>query len=173
MDAPDARPEFSRGATLEDLIELCRQLNKAGAKYVVIGGFAVIHYGFFRGTSDVDLLLETSSENIETVKKALLYLPDQAIREVRPDEITQYQVVRVADEIVVDLMTKACSITYEQAAAHVEMAEIDGVSVPFLKPELLIKTKETVRPKDLVDKAYLQELIERSKEPKKKPWWRW
>ncbi|MGH7600365.1 MAG: hypothetical protein ACREOI_28770 [bacterium] len=55
MDAPDARPEFSRGATFDDLIELCRHLNEANAKYVVIGGFAVIHYGYFRGTNDVDL----------------------------------------------------------------------------------------------------------------------
>jgi len=56
----------------------------------------------------------------------------------------------------------------------IEIVEIEGVSIPFLKPELLIKTKETVRPKDLVDKAYLQELIERGKEPEqKKPWWRW
>jgi len=174
MDVPDARPEFSRGATFEDLIELSRHLNEAGAKYVVIGGFAIIHYGFFRGTNDVDLLIETSKENIERVKKALLYLPDQAIREVPSDEIMRYQVVRIADEFVVDLMTKACGITYEQATAYIEIAEIEGVLIPFLKPELLIQTKDTYRPKDLADKAYLQELIKRSKEPeKKKPWWRW
>jgi hypothetical protein len=174
MDAPDARPEYSRGATFDDLIELCRHLNEVGAHYIVIGGFAIIYYGYFRGTNDIDLLIEGSTENLEKVRKALLYLPDQAIREVAAEEIVKYQIVRIADEFVVDLMTKACGITYEQAAPHIKMAEVEGVPIPFLKPELLVQTKDTYRPKDIADRAYLQELINRSKEPdKKKPWWRW
>jgi hypothetical protein len=174
MDAPDARPEFSRGATIDDLIELCRHLNEARAQYVVIGGFAVIHYGYFRGTNDVDLLIEASSENVEKVRRALSYLPDQAIREVEADEIIKYEIVRIADEFVVDLLTKACGITYKQAAAHIEIAEIEGVPIPFLKPELLIKTKDTYRPKDITDREFLQEFIAREKEPEKnKKWWLW
>lgn len=174
MEDRDARPEFSRSATVEDLIELCRHLNTAGARYVVIGGFAMIHHGYTRGTSDVDLLIDTSTENIGKIKLALLNLPDQAIREVKPEEITQYQVVRVADEFVVDLMAKACSITFEQAVEHIELEEIDGVAIPFLKPEILIQTKDTYRPIDAADRAYLRELMNREKKSgSKKPWWPW
>lgn len=174
MDDANARPEFSRDATPEDLIELCRQLNASGVRYVVIGGFAIIYHGYLRGTSDIDLLIDGSLENIKKIKQTLLYLPDQAIREIEAHEVASYQVVRVADEIVIDLMTKACSVTYEQAAAHVEMAELNGVNIPFLKPELLIQTKDTYRPKDLADKEYLQELLKNNRDPvEKKSWWRW
>ena len=43
MENTNAGSEYSRNATFEDLIELCRHLNEAGARYAVIGGFAVIH----------------------------------------------------------------------------------------------------------------------------------
>lgn len=44
----------------------------------------------------------------------------------------------------------------------------------LLKPEILIQTKDTYRPRDKEDRAYLEELIDRSKKLKgKKPWWRW
>jgi hypothetical protein len=174
MEDQNARPEFSRGATFEDLIELCSFLNNAGARYVVIGGFAMIHHGYTRGTNDIDLLIDTSAENIEKIKIALLNLPDKAIHEVEPDDIIQYQVVRVADEFVVDLMTKACSISFEQAEEYIEFTEIDGVAIPFLKPEILIQTKDTYRPIDAADRAYLQELLKRKKKnDSKKPWWPW
>jgi hypothetical protein len=159
---------------LKLLIELCRHLNEADARYVVIGGFAMIHHGYLRGTNDIDLLIDSLAENIEKVKKALLYLPDQAVEEVKVEEITQYQVVRVADEYVVDLMTKACNISFEQVADHIEIAEIEGVAIPFLKPEMLIQTKDTFRPVDAADRAYLQEMINQNKRPgSKKRWWPW
>lgn len=175
MDAPGSGGEFSRGATFDDLIKLCQHLNKAKARYVVIGGFAVIHHGYFRGTNDIDLLIDSSAGNLDRVRRALLHLPDQAIREVQADEISNYQVLRVADEFVVDLMTKACGIEYEDARDQCEIAEIQGVKIPFLKPELLIQTKNTHRPIDMADRLYLQQLIEKTREPgeKKKPWWRW
>ena len=35
----------ARLPTLEDLLDLCRRLNEAGAKYIVIGGMAIIQQG--------------------------------------------------------------------------------------------------------------------------------
>lgn len=53
----------AREPTVEDLVELCRHLNDAGAKYVVIGGFAIRAAGYDRRTMDIDLLIDTSLEN--------------------------------------------------------------------------------------------------------------
>lgn len=47
-----------RAPELEDLVELCRRLNEADARYLLIGGFAVILHGFVRGTKDIDLLVD-------------------------------------------------------------------------------------------------------------------
>ena len=47
----------------EDLVALCRILNKLGARYLVIGGYAIIHAGYPRFTGDLDILIDTAPEN--------------------------------------------------------------------------------------------------------------
>jgi hypothetical protein len=134
-------------------------LNEAGARYVVIGGFAVILNGFTRTTGDIDLLVDSSPENVNRLKEALLHLPDQAIREIDTHEVAKYTVVRVADEIVVDLMHKACGITYDDTRDYVQYYHMAEVRIPFLKPEMLLKTKMTLRPKDAEDRFFLETLL--------------
>ncbi|MBI4669864.1 MAG: nucleotidyltransferase, partial [Elusimicrobia bacterium] len=109
-DEPTARaPEFS------DLLKLCRALNEQGAEYLVIGGFAVMLHGGGRFTKDIDLLVRETEENIRKIKKAMAILPDNAAAQIADDDVARYQVVRIGDEFVVDLMAAACGIWYEQA----------------------------------------------------------
>ena len=143
----------------EDLVKLCRELNDAGAKYIVIGGMAIIQAGFLRATEDIDLLIDASQENQEKVRKAMMSLPDQAIREVQPDDLENYTVVRVGDEITVDLMARACGMSYEDAKNDVVYKEIDAVKIPLASPELLWKLKQTMREKDNLDLIFLKELL--------------
>lgn len=52
-----------RQPTLEDLRDLCREFNQRGAKYVVIGGFAIRAANYNRSTMDVDLIVAVDAEN--------------------------------------------------------------------------------------------------------------
>ena len=105
--------------------------------------------------------MDTSLENQGRVRRALLELPDQAIRDMTDDDLDKYVVVRVADEIIVDLMKSACGVEYAEASRMVDVATIDGVPIPFANPELLWKTKQTVRDKDRTDRAFLAALLRR------------
>lgn len=102
MDEPDAgakpdQRELEPRPPLEaDLVGLCRELNKRGARYIVIGGFAVITAGLPRVTGDIDLLVAVDPENEARVFSALSTLPDNAVRELQPGELQQYNVIRVA-----------------------------------------------------------------------------
>jgi sirohydrochlorin ferrochelatase len=159
--ADDRPPEDaaleSREPTVEDLRDLCRALNERGARYVVIGGFAIRAAGYNRRTMDVDLLIADDRDNQVRVFDALATLPDQAARELRPGELQQYTVVRVADEIVVDLMARAGGIDYAEAAADVAVREVDGVPIPFASPRLLWRMKTvTGRAKDAGDLVFLR-----------------
>jgi len=164
MDGSDDFEEFSRIPTLEDLVTLCRNLNAHDVKYVIVGGFAVIRFGYIRATGDIDLLVENSAENIDRIRKALSYLPDGEAHRISDTDLEQYRVVRVAGEITVDLLGKACDVTYGDAIPFILKDELQGVTIPYLKPELLIKTKMGVRPKDVQDRDYLQRLTKRKKE---------
>lgn len=159
-DEPISPLEETRAPSDKDLAQLAARLNELGAKYIVIGGFAVITAGFARSTMDIDLLVDCSPENDAKVRAALEILPDQAILEIGPGEIEQYVVVRVCDEFTVDLMAKACGLTYADAEGLIEFRLHHGVKIPFASPVLLWKTKQTDREKDAVDRSFLRRLLE-------------
>ena len=161
----DDAPLEPRFPTLDDLLNLCRRLNAAGARYVVVGGWAVIQHGFERTTSDIDLLVDSSLENFERIKSAMLGLPDGAIREVQPTDLDHYVVVRVGDEFVIDLMKAACGIEYAEASREVVIKTIADVAIPFATPRLLWRLKQTHREKDALDRLFLQELLKNEPPP--------
>jgi hypothetical protein len=135
---------------------ICRSLNDHGARYLVIGGFAIIAQGFTRATEDIDLLIEDSSANLEKVRAALQVLPDKAVREVTDEDLREFIVVRVADEVVVDLMLRACGVSFAEAESEIEYREIGGVNIPFASARLLWQTKQTHRDKDELDLQFLK-----------------
>ncbi len=159
----------SREPTVEDLRDLCRELNQRGAKYVVVGGFAIRAANYNRRTMDVDLIVANDPENEKKVFSALETLPDKAVRELQPGELQQYNVIRVGDEILVDLMVSAGGIDYAEAIKDVVVREVDGVPIPFASPRLLWRMKiVTHREKDAGDIYFLRQwFAERGEEPPK------
>jgi hypothetical protein len=134
-------------------------LNRVGARYVVVGGFAIIEAGFPRLTQDVDLLVDVSPENEARVFEALRSLPDRAVDELDPGDIARFTVVRVADEILVDLIKSGCGVDYAEASRDAVHREINGVRIPFASPLTLWKMKQTHREKDIPDRLFLRQLL--------------
>jgi len=92
----------------KEIVRVCEALNSEGVKYVVVGGCAVILHGYYRTTHDIDLLVDSSIENIRRLKKALqeIFKSDE-ISEIRDVDIDQYAVVRFApesEEIVIEMI---------------------------------------------------------------------
>jgi hypothetical protein len=167
--ADDRPPEKleSREPTVEDLRDLCRELNLRGAKYLVIGGFAMRAANYNRTTMDVDLMVAADLENEAKVFSALATLPDNAVRELQPGELQKHNVIRIGDEILVDLLRSAGGIGYAEASKDVVVREVDGVPIPFASPRLLWRMKiVTRREKDTDDLLFLREwFAERGEQP--------
>ena len=160
---PDPKDLEPRPPLEADLAALCRELNQRGARYVVISA------GSARMTGDIDLMVAVDPENEARVFSALSTLPDNAVRELKPGELQQFNVIRVADEILVDLMRSAGGIEYEEAAKDVVVREVQGVPIPFASPRLLWRMKVvTHREKDAADLVFLRYwFAERGQEPPK------
>lgn len=124
-------------------------------------GMAVIHHGLLRATEDIDLLLERSRENQTKAFAALEILSDKAVREIKETDLDEYAVVRVADEIVVDLMLSACGVTYDDAVDQIEFRTIGEVTIPFPSARLLLRMKQTYGDKDVMDRTFLENKLER------------
>jgi len=138
---PEPEREITRVPTDADLVSLARELNRLGVAYVVVGGFAINRLGFVRATEDIDLLIARDLANQTLVKRALEILPDRAIRELGDEDIAQWVVVRVNDDITIDLMTETCGLRYEDAVGGIETEEIEGVRIPFAGAQLMLKMK--------------------------------
>jgi hypothetical protein len=144
----------------DDLLKLLGRFQAEGVQYVLVGGQAVRLNGFVRATEDIDILLPSSLENGRRVIRALDFLPSSAdLRpewfEVKDDEPEN---IRVADELLVDLLFAANGQTYESLQDHVRVVELDGVEIRTLDIEGLLKTKTDYRDKDRIDREALTRL---------------
>jgi predicted nucleotidyltransferase len=155
----DPASSFSRPATVEDLKLLLGSLNEHGVDYVLIGGYALYALGYQRGTVDIDLVLSPTREQGERTREALLVLPDGVARELDPDWFVDGETIRVADAFVVDLMFNACGETYESLKPYAITIDFEGVPVRTLNIEGLLKTKQTTREKDKLDRDVLERAL--------------
>lgn len=69
--------------------------------------------------------------------------------------------VKVADEVEADISTRAWKVTFADAAPRALRAEVDGVAIPYLDLETLIRSKLTYREQDRVDVEFLRRLAKR------------
>jgi len=152
--------EFARPATVDDLKSLIRALDEQRVDYLLIGGYALFAHGYQRATTDIDLLLPASVEAGEKIKKALMVLPEQAIKELDPQWFMEGETIRVGDEIVVDLMFNAAGQTYQTLSEFREVVEVDGIQIQTVSLQGLLLTKQTMRDKDVQDRLILERAIE-------------
>jgi len=143
----------------KEIIRVCKALNCEGVKYVVVGGCAVILHGYYRTTHDIDLLVDSSIENIRRLKKAFQHVfKSDEISEIRDVDIDQYAVVRFApesEEIVIDMIGKIGTIDFKTAIQDMEEMELEGVKIPVCGLSTLIETKKGIREKDKEDLLFL------------------
>ena len=152
--------KLARPASVEDLKLLLVALNEEGVEYLLIGGYALYALGYERGTTDIDLLLRATREQGERARRALLRLPDQVARELDPAWFAEGDTIRVADAFVVDLMFSACGESYDSLRPHRVTIDFDGIAVRTVDLEGLLKTKQSSRDKDKLDRVILERAIE-------------
>ncbi len=136
------------------------RLAEEGGEYVLVGGQAVRLNGFLRATEDVDLLVRPGRENGERVKRALDFLA--AARELDPawfeGQGREAENIRVADELIVDLLFAANGETYESVQPYVREVSVEGVRTRVLNIDGLLRTKTDSREKDILDKRMLERI---------------
>ncbi len=89
------------------LLRVCSLLNSHCAKYLIVGARACWLHGYVRATMDVDILIPEDLENHARVIAALSGLEVHAARELTPQDLVENVVVKVVDEIEVDVSTRA------------------------------------------------------------------
>jgi hypothetical protein len=157
--------------------EIFVALGSVDARYVVVGGFAVIMHGYFRGTADLDLVVELATPNCA---RALGALADIGMRPKLPVDIAQFADPAIRadwyenrnmlvfqlwdpqnDRRSVDVFVQE-PIPFEQMWADAVVKDFDGVKVRIASIAHLIAMKTVAgRPRDLNDIAELTKIANR------------
>jgi len=103
--------------------------------------------------------IELQKISIFCLINALLVLPDKASSGLDPKWFEEGENIRLADEVVVDLIFKTCGETYESLQAYSETINLDGIPVKTLNLEGLLKTKQSLRDKDRMDRTVLERAL--------------
>ena len=136
-----------------DLRAFVESLNSAGAKYVIVGGYAVAFHGHPRFTGDIDFFVESSPENAQKIVHAIDLFGFASLG-LKPDDFTQPDaVIQIGfPPNRVDIITGIEAVTFDEAWSSRLTARLDGLPVSFLSKELLIRNKKAAnRPQDLGD----------------------
>lgn len=151
--------EYCRPATLADLKALIQSLNQQQVDYLLIGGYALFVHGYHRATTDIDVLVPATEESGAKVKAALMVLPDQAAKDLEPAWFTEDDNIRVADAFLVDVMLNACGETYDTLKQYAVTVDLEGIPVRTVSLEGLLRTKQTMRDKDVADRHVLERAL--------------
>ncbi len=148
------------------LLKLLARFHEEGVAYVLVGGQAVRLNGFLRATEDVDLLLPASRQNGERLKRAMSFLASSAELDAAWFEQTGEEIenIRVADDLIVDLLFAANGETYESVQAFVREITVESTPIRVLNIDGLLLTKTDYREKDLLDKQALRRIKQGLKE---------
>lgn len=164
MGESDGKDEYCRPASLADLKALIQSLNRQHVDYLLIGGYALFVHGYHRATTDIDVLVPATEESGEKVKAALMMLPDQAAKDLEPAWFTEGDNIRVADAFLVDVMLNACGETYDTLKQYAVTVDLEGIPVRTVSLQGLLRTKQTMRDKDVADRHVLQRALDLCKD---------
>ncbi len=149
--------------TSSDFSELLSLFEKHKVLYLVVGGYAVMKYTEPRFTKDLDLLIATDPGNAKAVHDALKEF-GAPLKNLSADDFMQegyyYQMGRAP--LRVDIMMSIPGITFEDAWENREVVELDGIEIPFVSRNDLIRSKKACgRDQDVIDIKRLQESQDR------------
>jgi hypothetical protein len=152
---------------IEDIL---KALEKEKIDYAVIGGVAVVLYGYVRFTKDIDLIIDFSEDNVRRFIKVLAALNfqpgipidplDMAKKKKREEWIKEKNVKVItfynpeSQLLQIDVLITKDLSSMRKIRKRINEFEISIVDYD----DLLMMKKETARPTDLIDIQKLQEL---------------
>lgn len=149
--------------------QLLSALIKSKVSFMLVGGYAVIHYGYDRNTGDMDIWLKTGNDNRDKLITALKdfgVIEDHLERLGKMDFTNPFPVFYFGNEPRrIDFVTMISNVTFEDAIQKVNYIELENIHIPVIHYDHLILSKLTSS--RLKDKADIEELerINKYKKP--------
>ena len=142
----------------QDFKELLQTFNDEQARYLIVGGYAVIKHSEPRYTKDLDLWVGIAADNAERVFRALQRFgaPLTGLTAQDFSAAGFFYTMGLAPQRV-DVLMSVEKLDFAQCWERRVESEVDGIKVNFLSASDLIINKEAVgRYQDLADAEKLR-----------------
>jgi predicted nucleotidyltransferase len=136
-----------------DLREFLKLLNSARVEYLLVGGYAVGHYGYPRATADMDIWVAISEDNARRLVRALKAFGFD-VPDLKPELFLEAdRIVRFGEPpLRIEILTSVSGVSFEDCFARRARVRLDGLRVSIISLEDLKKNKAASgRLKDLDD----------------------
>jgi len=142
-------------------------LAEARVRFILVGGLAVTFQGYVRFTEDVDMLIDSSADNVALLLATLANYGEAFARELTVDDFTDEEgAIRIVEEIEqcqLDLFTRMSGRGYDEVAVDADPFFLGSHEIQVASKAALIGWKEkSVREKDRLDALALRELLSNS-----------
>jgi len=136
-----------------DFRDMLSALIEEDVEFLVVGAYALAAHGIPRATGDLDFWVRSSEENASRLLRALIEFgaPTEDLSPtdfLSPDVVVQIGV----EPNRIDFLTSIDGVEFDAAWPNRITADIEGIKVPVLGREDLIRNKKAVgRTRDLAD----------------------
>jgi hypothetical protein len=141
-----------------DFSDLFAELNNAGARYLLVGGYAIAVHAEPRFTKDLDVWVEATPENATRVYEALTKFGAPLQMFTQADLERSEMVIQIGiPPNRIDLVTSIDGVTFDEAWPARARTAYGSHHVWVIGVEHLIKNKRASgRPQDLADVDLLE-----------------
>jgi predicted nucleotidyltransferase len=137
----------------QDFREFIELSIKNKAEYLIVGGYAVGVRGHPRYTGDLDIWLNPTPKNAESILKSVNEFGFSSFKLSLADFMTPGNVIQLGyPPLRIDLLTEIDGVTFEDCFKNRKEVLVEGLNVNFIGYDDLLKNKkETGRPRDIDD----------------------
>jgi hypothetical protein len=126
----------------QDFQDFIRELNSNKVRYILIGGYAVILYGYIRSTGDMDIWVDKTKENYKNLIKALNHFgaPPIPENEFLGNEFDVWGFGREPNRI--EIMNEVKGLDFNTAFKKSKTYKQDNLSIRCIHFDHLLEAKK-------------------------------
>jgi hypothetical protein len=145
----------------QDMLDFIGLLNKYRVKHVLVGGFAVIFYGYIRTTQDIDFLVFPSKDNARKLLKALKEFGFGGTGFTQDIFTKKGTAIHLgAEPNRIDILTSLKGVSNRSIFSNKKRIQYKGISLNIISHKDLIESKKhSTRHKDLADADMLKNIV--------------
>lgn len=144
----------------DDFRDMLVELADAGARFMVVGGYAVAYHGHPRATKDIDIWVDPTPANAPKVFEAIAKFgaPIAQLGITEADLQSYDGVIQLGvPPVRIDLLCRIDGVGFEQAWDERDVVTIEGRRVGIIGLERLLQNKRASgRTQDLADVEVLE-----------------